>query len=109
MLNEEMSAGTKAEQSTNDETRIPSANAIGNTNVGSSLFPTTQDLFPVDKRRNLSIIDYHFVTRFFGDDEIKIPYVQLYDYLRCVEMLQAAEYQVKSLKEVLSMQQLVTQ
>lgn len=36
MLNEEMSAGTKAEQSANDETQVPSANAIGNTNVVGS-------------------------------------------------------------------------
>jgi hypothetical protein len=33
-----MSAGTKAEQSTNDETQVPSANAIGNTNVMRSPF-----------------------------------------------------------------------
>ena len=33
MLNEEMSAGTNAEQSTNDETRLPSSPTIGNTPV----------------------------------------------------------------------------
>ena len=33
MLNEEMSAGTNAEQSTNDETRLPSSPTIGNTHV----------------------------------------------------------------------------
>ena len=33
MLNKEMSAGTNAEQSTNDETRLPSSPTCGNTNV----------------------------------------------------------------------------
>ena len=33
MLNKKMSAGTKAEQSTKDETQVSAANAIGNTNV----------------------------------------------------------------------------
>ena len=33
MLNKEMSAGTNAEQSTNDETRLPSSPTSGNTNV----------------------------------------------------------------------------
>ena len=33
MLNEEMSAGTNAEQSTNDETQLPSSHNFGNTDV----------------------------------------------------------------------------
>ena len=33
MLNKEMSAGTNAEQSTNDETRLPSSPTCGNTHV----------------------------------------------------------------------------
>ena len=33
MLNKEMSAGTNAEQSTNDETRLPSSPTCGNTIV----------------------------------------------------------------------------
>ncbi len=52
MLNEEMSAGTKAEQSTNDETRVTSANAIGNTNVvgrlmSFALFPDKLEKFKI--------------------------------------------------------------
>lgn len=39
MLNEEMSAGTNAEQSKNDETRFPSSPTIGNTNVIGSQSP----------------------------------------------------------------------
>ena len=33
MFNKEISAGTNAEQSTNDETRLPSSPTCGNTNV----------------------------------------------------------------------------
>jgi hypothetical protein len=40
MSNKKMSAGTKAEQSTNDETQVPSADAIGNTNVVGRQFPS---------------------------------------------------------------------
>ena len=41
MLNKEMSAGTNAEQSTNDETRLPSSPTCGNTNVVRSPFSQT--------------------------------------------------------------------
>ena len=44
MLNEEMSAGTNAEQSKNDETQLPSSPTIGNANViGSQCPPMTLD------------------------------------------------------------------
>lgn len=76
--------------------------AIGNTNVGSCLAVSTKELFPISERLDLSFIDYHFSVRRSGDEEVRIPYVPLYNYLRCVEMLQAAEYQISVLQEAVS-------
>ena len=101
MLNKELSAGTKAEQSTNDEVTTSSP-TIGKPNVSSSLCPSTQDLFPINQRCDLSVIDYHFSVHSNGDDKIMVPYVPLYNYLKSIEMLQVAEYQIKVLKEALS-------
>jgi hypothetical protein len=101
MPNSIPSAGTAAESSTNVDVTTSSPNNA-KPHVGSSLCPSTQELFPIHKRCDLSVIDYHFCLRRFGDDEIRIPYVPLYDYLRCVEMLQAAEYQISVLTEALS-------
>lgn len=55
-----------------------------------------------NKRLDLSGIDFHFSVRRYGEVEIRTPYVPLYDYLRCVEMLQAAEYQISVLQEAVS-------
>lgn len=105
MLNSKSQAGTKAHSSTTDENMHVSQHSR-KPNVGSSLCPSTQELFPISKRMDLSVIDFHFSVRRSGDDEIRIPYVPLYDYLRCVEMLQAAEYQISVLQEaVLKKQQ----
>jgi hypothetical protein len=109
MKNSVTSVGTTAEKSTKVETQHPSSHSNGNTHVGSSLCPSTQELFPIHKRRDLSVIDYHFSVLRTGDNEVRIPYVPLYDYLRCVEMLQAAEYQISVLQEAVSNQSQVNQ
>jgi hypothetical protein len=59
-----MSAGTKAEQSKNDETQVPSANAIGNTNVIGSQSPTVTQVIKIvhamltDNNNRLSQFEY---------------------------------------------------
>ena len=75
MLNKEMSAGTNAEQSTNDETRLPSSPTIGNTNVVCSqscvsidiisvvldeLSPILNELNRILSKRNLTKKDISF-------------------------------------------------
>ena len=102
MKNFNPSVGTTAEKSTTVETQHSSSHSNGNTLVGCSLSVSTKELFPVNKRLDLSVIDYHFSFRRLGDMEIPIAYVPLYDYLRCVEMLQAAEYQISVLQEAVS-------
>jgi len=104
MSNSKSQAGTKADSEQKDENIFVGQHSK-KLPVGSSLCPTTQELFPINKRSDLSVIDYHFSVRRFGDDEVRIPYVPLYDYLRCVEMLQAAEYQISVLQEAVSMKQ----
>ena len=103
-LNKVPSARTKADSEQKDEDIFVSQHSR-KPNVGSSLCPSTQQLFPISKRMDLSVIDFHFSVRRIGDDEIRIPYVPLYDYLRCVEMLQAAEYQISVLQEAVSKKQ----
>jgi hypothetical protein len=104
MSNRKSQARTKADSEQKYEDMFVSQHSR-KPNVGSSLCPSTQELFPIDKRRDLSVIEYHFSVRRFGDDEVRIPYVPLYDYLRCVEMLQAAEYQISVLQEAVSKKQ----
>ena len=108
MNNRIPSAGTAAD-SDMQPIAGSSSPTIGNTHVGSSLCPSTQELFPIHKRSDLSVIDYHFSVLRTGDNEVRIPYVPLYDYLRCVEMLQAAEYQISVLQEAVSNQSQVNQ
>lgn len=104
MSNNKSQAGTTADSSTKDENIFVSQHSR-KPNVGSSLFGSTQELFPVNKRLDLSQIDFHFAFRQVGEDKIPIAYVPLYDYLRCAEMLQAAEYQISVLQEAVSMKQ----
>jgi hypothetical protein len=104
MSNRKSQAGTNADSSTKDEKIFVSQHSR-KPNVGSSLFVSTKELFPVNKRLDLSQIDFHFSFRHVGEDIIPIAHVPLYDYLRCVEMLQAAEYQISVLQEAVSKKQ----